>query len=259
MADSFGSYASLPSAVTAGAGSKHRTTDSYYDQIVSDGANWRYTIGGAGVKPVDNSNFAWFNQGTASYAQQGGAIVLTNPPGDAGLDLAVRAEPVPTSDFQVTSLMFLNEAGQGDAGGGPLFYESSSGRSISTGLGGGGGNRFNAIRYLSLTNKTGLSVVHDLDVRVAMAGNYLWTRQRFQGGQLSWYFSGDGVDFLPLASEAASGHFTSGGPTHIGFAADGANATYSTLITVVSWKVELLGGVARHYSIARLPRLRSGR
>lgn len=249
MGDSFGTYASLPSAASAGAGGRHRTTDSYYDVIVSDGAAWRHLIGGVECKPVNDAGFSWVNQGTASYAQQGGAIVLTAPPGGTSLNAAMRVQTVPASGFQVTCLAFLNEMSQSDSGGGPVFYEASSGRVIAVGLGGSGSLRFNANRYVSATDKTGATSVFNLDVRTLVGANYLWTRMRMLAGVLTWYFSGDGVYFEPLGSEAADSHFDTA-PSHIGFSADGANATYSTIITVVDWKVELLGAAraSRHIS-----------
>jgi hypothetical protein len=208
---------------------------------ITDGTN--YYVGAPinlATLPVFGS-FSWLTtQGTGTAAAQGGGITLTAPPtsGDA-----VRCFGQAISSASTLTVAYTFQAQvQNFVSGGISFYESASGKLETfwiTDFANQDGSTPSAMtpvvaRWNSATS-FGSNVLTYAETGL-FNGDFRWYRIQKTGGNLNFFYSTDGQNFIQLYTEAQNAFFTTA-PDNWCIAANGNNGggTTTARVTLYSW------------------------
>ena len=181
------------------------------------------------LTPLDQSGWAWVNQGGAAVTQSGGVVLLTGP-SNASDSFRIRKTSAPGTPYSVTALVRARyssaAANQQNAGicfrdgTGKLYvwYVSSAGQ----------------VQAVKWTNETTFSAVGAVNLSiVGIPGAWHWLRLTDDGTNLKFLLSLDGVHFKEYGSEGRTAFFGSG-PTEYGIHLDTTASSGEVGLSVAS-------------------------
>jgi hypothetical protein len=219
-----GAYGALPAAATAGR--LGLLSDAY--------ALWRDT--GAAwapwgpimplTKPPALASFTWRNQGSASAADDAGAIVLQTP--TAQISFKILEISAPTPPYTITAMIL--GAGGILSNWGLCWTDGTKIACMIVDVNGNdpriGSHKFNSVTSFSATY-TSLLIPHG-------AKPALWLQVSDDNTNRICRFSNDGKNWYQVHSVGRTDFLT---PTTVGWFADGgASSTQPTIATLLSWK-----------------------
>lgn len=172
----------------------------------------------------------WVNQGTASVATTNGGIYLAAP-GTAGNNIRARVKTAPSTPYTITMAFLPSRLNQTNYTMGLCFRQSSDGKLCTFGISGNTGTGLSGFR---MTDATTFSTIEFTAV-TSYFGNVVFLQISDNGTNRIYRYSGDGVNFLQVASVARTTFLT---PNQVGFFIDPVEpaATIPFAMTVVSWK-----------------------
>jgi hypothetical protein len=218
------------SCAPSGGGGGGLNASGFY---LSDGTNYYVPATmGAATLPVAG-NFSWVNQGGATETTVGGALVLHGP-ANSGTQVRMRVSPISTNT-KATAATICTYAQANYANCSLVFYESSSGKIESLGInpiaanGGIQINRWNSVTSYAATQFNAPAGSNN--------GNTAWWQLNISGGNVSYAWSNDGVNFVTLYTEPQNQFFTTA-PDKWGYMINEENPSYDIYYTLLSWKVQ---------------------
>jgi hypothetical protein len=184
----------------------------------------------------------WVNQGSATIADNKGAIFLSSGPATSGENLRCAVKAYPGASFTVDMALLFNAWGNGNTYGccGLCIRESTGGKIVTFGVGGGSSSlEIRAVNYNSATSVSGEatgwpSSRHCYDSPLMFLRYYddLTTNRVFSA-------SHDGINWTQLLSIARTNWMT---PNQIGVFVNGiagysaSNGQVDTGMTVLNWR-----------------------
>lgn len=180
------------------------------------------------LTPLDQSAWAWVNQGTASVVQASGIVYLLTP-GAGGTNVRGRFVTAPAMPYTITVAMIPGLPSVTHAFCGLCLREASTGKLYDIHVYNQGALHFEQIRMVKWTNPTTVSGVVTAATRTVVAGRGLYfLRVTDNGTNLIFSYSPDGVNWMALNTEARGTFMAAGsGPTEVGI--DISNEDTTTL------------------------------
>jgi len=183
------------------------------------------------LKPLDQSGWAWVNQGGATVTQANGLVRLLAPTNGA-TNLRVRKVAAPSQPYTITAMLIPN-CMFGNVEFGVLLRESATGKLVIMGLRTPASDPrplFSARKYNSETSFNSQS-----ETGQVMAFGALFLRVGYNNTNVKLAYSMDGVNFTTRLEEAKATFFTTA-PDEVGIEVgnfSGEDAAFS----VASWDV----------------------
>lgn len=233
--DLAGPFASRPTTGLV-TGTVHRSTDGPYAQRY-DGSSWQAWAFGAPARPVDNSAFAWVNQGDAVLGTAGGVATVTATTTASAPSWRVRKKAAPATPYRVTLRFLPLWPAAGDTAVGLCFREAATGKlsSIQARVH-GIYLEVGCVSYANATTYSSEDVAHTYANHL-LAGPCLCLRIEDDGTNRVYSYSCDGLLFYPLRTVARSDYFTA---DEVGFYLDTFNnfvvSPATAGVSVVSWE-----------------------
>jgi hypothetical protein len=174
----------------------------------------------------------WLNQGTSVVSDSAVGICIDAPPTAGTASLVGRFKAVPSTPYTIKALVAgtrssnsYNEVGVG-------WYDGTAKlHLISITTTGGGANSMTVTRWNSVTSFN----TSDYSSAVNAYAQPIWLQIQDDGTNVSFAFSQDGANFLPVYSVAkASGFLGASGYSNLVFFVD-PRGTSRTLGTLMSW------------------------
>lgn len=179
---------------------------------------------------LDQSGWAWTNQGGASIVQANG-IVLFTVPSAVGENLRLRTVAVPATPYTFTALLIPNPMFElSFQNFGLCLRESGTGKLISIHLEGLTTNTIMRIR--KNTNPTTIS--SSFATSPLIVPPFLFLRVGADGTNVTFEYGFDGRNFAMLLSEAKATFFTTA-PDEVGLSAQNFNSGIDARCSYVSW------------------------
>ncbi len=179
----------------------------------------------------DATTWAWVNQGGASETADGHALILAAP-GAGGTQVRMRtvaigANTTATAAVAITALTVnYNMCGL-------ALYETSSGKITGIGL------QINAVNNSALsvttfnsTTSFGSNLANYLGF--GTSSNYIWLRVKYDGVDVSYWYSGDGSSWQQVFTQAKAAFFTTN-PDKFGYFCNAEHSTIGNSIELLSF------------------------
>jgi len=179
-----------------------------------DGGQWNSLNAAANLIPFDPpsaSAFTWFNQGSATLFDHGDAFTIQGYP-SSGDHLRIVEKTIPTAPYMVTACVRYTAHAVNYVRGGMCLRDSAGGR-VRT-FGWIYGTRIQLMHYNNADSYNGTS--SEIDVSSG-ANNLMWFRIYDDNTNRIYYWSHNGVTWVPYYSESRSNWLT---PDKIGFYVD---------------------------------------
>jgi len=219
--------------VVSGAG---LTVSGYY---LNDGTN-NY------VGPVNQiatlpsaGTYSWINQGTATETTAGNALVV-HAPASSSANVRIREALISTNTTLTVALICDTLAGGTNATCVVGFRESATGKLVFQAFQSSGAAASAAYVFF-YTNPTtftlALTNASNGAASAGLGGQIVWVKLTTSGGNITFSYSFDGVNFPVGYTEAANAHFTTG-PDQWFYGADSEGATQDTYTVLLSWKTQ---------------------
>lgn len=184
------------------------------------------------LTPVDDGDFAWVNQGSATISTDKGISHLSAP-ATAGEQPRIRVMSAPATPYVATALVQVFSRIVSYAHAGLLFRNSGDNKLHAFSIGHDATGEIVRMASHKYTNTTTWSAYYN-EIRWPHRGP-LWLRIADNGTNRICSYSLDGVNFLVFHSVGRTDHLTA---DQIGFYANSNNGSYPIGITLYSWKVE---------------------
>jgi hypothetical protein len=224
-------------------GKQYARKNANWDEIASSGGASLYLALGPDIPPVapdawddefsadsgpsGTAAWSWMNQGSSTYAIQGGALMITGPAESPdtlrGLVKAFNG----SGSWSITAKVSLQGNLHSGNGSGILLRNSSTGRILQLYLNAGTAQTIGFCRY-STYNAWASTIANMANVQFHKA----YLRLSSNGTSIAAAYSLDGEIFTTIATEALSNYISS--IDQVGFHVDHANASYSAE-AVCSW------------------------
>lgn len=204
------------------------------------GGDYYSQFGGFKVVPLDQSNWTWFNQGSASVNQRGKLVNLTSPTA-GGTNLRGRLRgSYPTTPFTITVVIqpYFQSAGN-ISGLGLLGFTVSDGTKhkilVASNFNFNTANpppSFWVAKYASATSATSATVIDSMPSAAQTIP--IWLKMTDDGTNQTFYFSFDGVNFTQILQEARTTHLT---PSDIGIVMGNQSGSQTVGGNFLSWEI----------------------
>jgi len=212
-------------AVTSGAGSITLATT-----IATTGTGLYRQVMSATPTSASTGLANWLNQGTAAVSDSSVGLSI-NAPSAASLTLRGRYVAAPAAPYTITALIGATRNGTAASGVGIGWYDGTAKLHVINNTANGGAAVFQVTKFNSVTSSAG----NDFASAANAFPPPVWVQLRDDGTNVSFAFSYDGANFLPLFSVAkASGFLGASGYSNIIFFVN-PQSTGPTLGTLLSW------------------------
>jgi hypothetical protein len=183
------------------------------------------------IRPVPG-DFVWINQGAATLSTTGGGLNITGA-ATGGTNVRAQVANAPAAPWSCT-MNFSAMLKTGNARAGLVVNESATGKLESWGAGGGNPAVLIIDAWSSPTAFAGTRF--SIGTTVPMFSNGAWFRAAFDGTDMIWSLSPDGVNYSVYFQEAANIHFTVG-PDQCGifFDSEGTGGQPPLSVTLLSF------------------------
>lgn len=187
---------------------------------------------------LDQSGFAWINQGPAVLVQANGIVFIRSDGSGAASDVHIRKKAEPTPPFTVTACIITKPADGADGDGSGanwlaiIFRDSGTGKFSAFTADRDGS--IQVVRYDDVNTVNGISATRT----TAFRGMPIWLQVEDDGvGNMIWRYSTDGINFeTPIRSTGRTlgGFYT---PDEVGFGlnAQGGLAAGDAGGSILSW------------------------
>lgn len=172
----------------------------------------------------------WLNQGSSAAADAPTGISITAPPIASGVNISARYGAAPTPPYKINALIGATRNSTGASAVGIGWYNGSNRlQTIDFTTTNSGANQ---IRVIQWNSPTSINVVNFS----ALANSQpIWFQLSDDGTNISFAFSQDGANFLPVFSSAKStGWLGTTGYSNVIFMVNPVGAT-NTIGTLLSW------------------------
>lgn len=182
------------------------------------------------TRGVVDSEFSWVNQGGASHANIGGVARLSVPAQTQ--NVRARMKSFPSSDFTVTALLIPELRTSASAEVGLIFRETATDKWQGINL------RNDSVVYVS--NWTSAAAIASNQYSGVASTSYvryptkLWLRIAYNGTNVIFSESLDGVHWTQRLSEAKTARFTTA-PDQVGYFVNDRTNSLAQAMSVLSW------------------------
>lgn len=230
-----GTFASLPGESD---GATYVTSDSVYTFYGSGGVWIPFIpsqVPGRAFLP-QSTGWSFVNQNGTSVSTTRGGIDLTAP-ANAANSISFYGRTAISPPWTVDAMTFISMQGQAsNPEVGILMYESGTGKFLEYTLQGGTGN-LAILQGATLSTGASATVAQFLNLGTAGGGaGYHWFQFSYDNSAhtVTFRFSGNGRDWIVLASATVTTYFTTAPDTY-GIHINARNGTYNAANWLVSW------------------------
>jgi len=219
---------SLVSDLAGKAATSHTHAESDVTNLVTDLAN----LQAVAFIPLDQSGWAWVNQG-AAVVKQGTRTVRLTLASEASENIRGRFIAAPSTPYTITALIYagpLNTTGLCNVG--LAFREVSSQKIVYVAYAGnsnGAGPKFHVRKNTNATTNSS-----DVQSNPFIAASPTWVRIADTGTTITLSYSFDGENFTSLVSETRATFFTTA-PDQVGIVIQNFGANIEIGGSIVSW------------------------
>lgn len=184
------------------------------------------------VRGVVAAEFSWVNQGSATDTVTGGVARLVCP--GQSQNIRARMKSFPSSDFTVTALVLPIMRTIADAEAGIIFREAGTDKWQAIRLAHDNiiyVSNWTAANAFAANQFTGAAAASSFAWSFAWA---LWLRVRYDGTNVVYSYSFDGVHWVQALSEAKTARFTTA-PDQVGYFVNDRTGGVQQEMSVLSW------------------------
>jgi len=204
-----------------------------------DGAAWHKYGPYRRLKAPPQTGWSWVNQGNATAAFVGSALVLEDPDLDATTpQLRLYVRPLTVGATSLVAAFTYNGIGTDvpcmgicarDVGG------SDDGNFTAFGLRlqASPSNPFTILHFKHYTSPTAVEASPSFDGRQMMPVRVVWVKYEWAGNYKRWYWSGDGINWIKWSEDTLTSYNT---PTQFGVFIDPVNNNQRVSLSLVHWE-----------------------
>jgi len=204
-----------------------------------DGAAWHQYGPYKRFKAPPQTGWSWVNQGNATAAFVGSALVLEDPDLDATTpQLRLYVRPLTVGATSLVAAFTYNGIGTDvpcmgicarDVGG------SDDGNFTAFGLRlqASPSNPFTILHFKHYTSPTAVEASPSFDGRQMMPVRVVWVKYEWAGNYKRWYWSGDGINWIKWSEDTLTSYNT---PTQFGVFIDPVNNNQRVSLSLVHWE-----------------------
>jgi hypothetical protein len=180
-----------------------------------------------------SATYSWVNQSLATETASGNALVLHSGVPDASTNLNLRIVNIGSATTLTTAIICDSlSGGSAPSVCGVGFYESSTGKIVTMEIGATSNTQW-AIQVNRFFSTTGFAS-NQFNSGVPGLPSVVWTKLTISGGNISFSYSTDGVNFPIGYTEAANAFFTTA-PNQWFYMVDAEGAPQDVYATLLSW------------------------
>lgn len=194
-----------------------------------------------GVDLLDDSDFTWVNQGSATVAVSGLGLTMVLPTDAAATNVRMLARTPGGGSWTYVAAMkgFGLHDGSATVQFGIGFRESATGKLVVIGYGAGSTNNTQRRLVVSRwTDEDTLSGTLVVDNGFMLVPEIVWFKAEYDGTDIFLSVSNDGIEWLELHTEAENNHFTTAPDQIIWYGLNGTNSISPLIAKLVHWHKE---------------------